>query len=565
MRNHLKRLRTVLEHQGLDGFLIPMADPFQNEIVSDHYNRLQFVSGFTGSAGFLVVLQEKAALFVDGRYTVQAPQEVDESVLEIYDYSYATIKKFLGEGLRVGFDPWTLTVREQKLIHSPAIELVEVQENLVDHIWDERPEIPWAPLVCHEEKFAGESSKAKRQRLGAKIEGQNLDAFLLTKGDSIAWLLNVRGGDVSHTPLPFAYAILHKTGCVDLFVDQKKVSPAVQRFLDADVTVYGLDDVTERLDSLAKVGVDPACTPVALVTKHVVDGEDPTLLARACKNDVEQEGMRHCHVLDGLALTKFLHFLEHHQTGSIDEQEASTILASFREGGEHYQGPSFETISAAGPNGATCHYRTTDKTNRMLEEGALYLVDSGGQYLNGTTDVTRTVLIGKKATDKQREHYTRVLKGHIAITSIRFPKGTTGPHLDVLARQSLWEVGLDYAHGTGHGVGSYLCVHEGPQGISPRSRPVPLMPGMVLSNEPGYYLEGEYGIRLENLVMVVESKEYEGFLEFENLTWAPFDQRLIDGSLLTDKEKAWLREYRETLCEKIGLSLDEGIRSWLLS
>lgn len=568
----LQSLRDALVSEQLDGWLVPMADPFQNEYVEDHFNRVQYVSGFTGSAGMVLIMQDQAALFTDGRYTEQAYQELDSRLFEVHGHGFQAMGDFLkSKGkLRIGFDPLTITVSQKKQLRAVPMDWVAVDSNPVDALWENRPNQPWASLKIHDEKFSGVSSKDKRSNLSQELKRKNLDAALFTLGDSIAWLLNLRGGDLASTPIFYSYAVLHANGKVDLFVDTKKIGLEVTEFLGKDVTIHPLETVSSFLEKLEVVGFDPACTPVSLASKLNQGKEikDPTLLPKACKNPVEQEGARQCHIVDGIALTKFLYFLHNRSLGDgLDEQGSALKLRSLRDGGEHYQGDSFETISAAGPNGALCHYCVNDKTNRPLKSGELYLVDSGGQYLTGTTDVTRTVLVGGSATEKMKEHYTRVLKGHIAIACAVFPKGTTGTQLDMLARQALWEVGLDFPHSTGHGVGSYLSVHEGPQGITPRNSTTPLMLGMILSNEPGYYLAGHYGIRLENLILVQECEDRSGFLKFENLTWAPFDGRLIDPALLSDQEREWLRWYHAKLIEKLshGLSEEEKVfcrNSW---
>jgi len=570
LKNNLKLLRHHLELSKLDGFLVPMSDPFQNEMVSPHFNRVHFLSHFTGSAGVVLVMQDKAVLFTDGRYTIQAGEEVDSSLFEVKGHWLQALHPFLKEYgnilLRIGFDPWTLTVAQMNRLKSTGITWISCVTNPVDSLWQDRPSQPWAPLTIHEKQFAGASSLSKRQKIAQELVAQNLDSFILTTGDSLAWLLNIRGGDVSHTPIPFAHSVLHKTGAVDLFIDLKKVSEPVKAFLGVDVTLHSLEDLANILKNLNRVGFDPQSTPLAMVEmlKEGIIAKDPCLLPRACKNAVEQEGARQCHLVDGVALTKFLYFLHRHSyDDGLDEMQAVGKLESCRAAGQYYQGNSFETISAAGPHSAWCHYHTKDHTNIPLQKGDIYLVDSGGQYLNGTTDVTRTVILGGVATPEQKNHYTRVLKGHIAVSTVKFPKGTTGTHLDSLARQYLWEVGLDFPHGTGHGVGSYLSVHEGPQGITPRFIDVPLMPGMILSNEPGYYLEGHYGIRLENLILVQECKDFKGFLEFENLTWAPFDINLIDFELLSLKEKKWLQRYHESVLKLVGPSLSKEERQWV--
>ena len=559
----LAALRSLMKEKNLKGYLIPMADPFQNEFVPSHFQRLEYMTGFTGSAGMAVILEDTAALFVDGRYTVQAAAEVEEGLFSVCSHGFSALKKFLQDQSfeeEIGFDPWTLTSKEAEFFSGIAVE-----GNLVDRLWEERPMAAPTELTKHPEGFAGESAVSKCRRLGKPFHEKGLSSFLITKGDRLSWLLNIRGQDVPNTPIPFAYACLHATGIVDFFTD----APNAEEVVDsATVNVYPLAHVTSYLEEGGDcvVGFDPHATPYALsrLLKKGVAAQDPTLLPRACKNPTEQEGARECHQTDGVAVTKFLYALEQRALAEQwDERYAMKVLAELRGEGKDYRGQSFETISATGAHSAWCHYHAHPHTNQPLEQGEIYLVDSGGQYLSGTTDVTRTVILGGEATEEQRTHSTLVLKGHIALSRMRFPKGTTGAQLDVLARQYLWDQGLDFAHGTGHGVGSYLGVHEGPQGISPRSISTPLMPGMILSNEPGYYREGHYGIRHENLVLVVESESYPGFLEFENLTWAPFDPNLVAVDLLTPEEKKWLHDYHQEVFAQVASILTTDESAWL--
>lgn len=571
MEHILQPVRAYLKEQGLGAMAIFMADPFQNEYVADHYNRIQWLSGFTGSAGSLVITSSSAVLFTDGRYRIQAPQEVDQSFFEVRSHGLHAMADFLKEqGVeRVGYDGWTTTVHQKQKLEELGFQWIAVDQTPLDSLWHERPKKPWSPLKPHDIEFSGRSSKDKRGHLANLLKAKSLKAYLLTLGDSIAWVLNIRGGDLDHTPLAYCYGILEEDGFFHLFIDREKVTPDVHDFLGEEVKLHSLEHIESFIKGLDSLGFDPRHTPVALESAmkgmgHIMG--DPTLLPKACKNATEQDGARHCHRVDGIAMTRFLHFLSTRPlSDGLDEQKASKILRTLREDKTHYQGDSFSTISAAGPNAALCHYHANDQTNRPLKSGELYLVDSGGQYLNGTTDVTRTVLVGGVATDSMKGHYTRVLKGHIALATARFPKGTTGTQLDGFARRSLWDVGLDFSHSTGHGVGSYLSVHEGPQAITPRLSSTPLKPGMILSNEPGYYLEGHYGIRLENLILVKESDAYAGFLEFENLTWVPFDKRLIQPSLLNEKEVAWLEWYHEMLIDKIGPGLSAQEKEWLQS
>ena len=566
----LNNLRSLLKNKDVDGFLVPMSDPFQNEVVPDHFNRIRFLTGFTGSAGMVLVTPHQAFLITDGRYAVQARQEVNSDFFTVIEGGVSHLENIIRSlgmpNLRLGFDPWTVT---ETLFHSLKefpVTWVQLVDNPVDFLWGARPPLPFKEIVIHDDSLAGASSIAKRRMIAKILQTQGIEAFLLTTGDTICWLLNIRGGDIFDTPLPLSYAFFHADESVDFFVDMRKISSSVRDFLGDDIRIHSLDHMNGFFPYLKTVGFDPKATPVALVEKLQKDSrvsmDNPCLHSKVCKNSVEQQGAIDCHKVDGLAVTKFLYWVE--QQDQLDEIAASLKLAAFRAEGLHYKGPSFETISAVGPNGALCHYRPKANQSRTFQKGDMYLVDSGGQYLNGTTDITRTVLWQGMPTLQQKQHYTLVLKGHIALATARFPKGTTGLHLDSLARQYLWAQGLNYAHGTGHGVGSYLCVHESPPSISPRSTPIPLCPGMILSNEPGCYLEGHYGIRLENLMLVQESKDFPGFLEFETLTLAPFDQKLIEDTLLSKDEKAWLKMYHHRVFEAFKEKLSENEREWLL-
>jgi Xaa-Pro aminopeptidase len=444
------------------------------------------------------------------------------------------------------------------------VQWVMSVDNFVDSLWKERPALPLEPIEVHEDCFSGRASSLKRIEISKTLETRGIKAFLLTTGDSISWLLNIRGGDIQDTPVPFSYAFLQNDASVDFFVDKKKISASVADFLGSSVRIHPLDAIEDFFTNMENIGLDPSVTPKAMVEKlgegAWIPMDDPCRLPKACKNETEQQGAIDCHKVDGLAVTKFLYWVE--QQEALTEIEASEKLASFRATGLHYKGPSFETISAVGPNGMLCHYRPKNKS-RSFQKGDIYLVDSGGQYLNGTTDITRTVIWKGTPTKLQKLHYTLVLKGHIALATARFPKGTTGVQLDVLARQYLWQHGLDYSHGTGHGVGSYLSVHEAPPSISPRAGNTPLCAGMVISNEPGYYLKDHYGIRLENLVLVKESKDLTDFLEFETITLAPFDRRLMDETMLSDAEKTWLKSYHQRILDTFKDTLTEEEQAWV--
>ncbi|MBF0130582.1 MAG: aminopeptidase P family protein, partial [Alphaproteobacteria bacterium] len=519
----LDALRAELERRGLDGFVVPHADAHQGEYLPRCSERLWWLTGFKGSAGTAVVLRDRAALFTDGRYTLQAGLEVDARRFEVRHLveqpPHAWIGETLPAGARLGYDPWLHTCdgaeRLREACERAGGELVPCEGNPVDVLWRGRPGPPLAPVIPHPLEYAGLPGADKRRRLGEDLGKAKADAVVLTAPDSIAWLLNIRGGDVPFSPLPLAFAVVHADARVDLFLDPRKASTPLSAHLAAhlgpEVRLLPPEALAGVIDGLgkARVRLDPAGAAVWFMERlraagaRVERGADPCALPKACKNDVELNGARAAHRRDGAALARFLCWLEREAPKRyLTESSAADRLEAFRGEEDLFRGPSFATISGAGPNGAIVHYRVSPETDRLLEPGMLYLVDSGAQYLDGTTDVTRTVAIGDP-TGEQKRRFTQVLKGHIAIASVRFPPGTTGSQLDVLARRALWADGVDYDHGTGHGVGSYLGVHEGPQRISKIGNGVALQPGMILSNEPGFYKAGEYGIRIENLQAVV--------------------------------------------------------------
>ena len=517
------RLRRELAARGLDGFVVPRSDEHQGEYVPPRGQRLAWLTGFTGSAGLAVVLRERAALFVDGRYTLQAAQQVDGNLFEIHHLIDEPPAQWIGAALTagavLGYDPWLHTPHEVERFRIAAekagAELRAVADNPLDRVWPGQPAAPLAPVVPHTEAFAGESAQAKRTRLARDLAEEGVAAAVLTMPKSIAWLLNIRGGDVPHTPLPLSFALLRNDATVTLFIDSRKLAPGLDRHLGNGVAIAAPDQLGPALDALAAEGglvqADPASAASWIFDRLQVAGAkihraaDPCVLPKACKNMVEVDGTRAAHRRDGAALTRFLAWLmQEAPKGGLCEIAASDRLEAFRREGEYFRDLSFPTISGAGSNGAIVHYRAMPETQKRLEPGTLYLLDSGAQYLDGTTDVTRTVAIGEPSAE-MRDRFTRVLKGHIALALARFPKGTTGTQLDGFARRGLWQAGLDYDHGTGHGVGSYLGVHEGPQRISKAPSTQPLLPGMIVSNEPGYYKTGAYGIRIENLVLVQPS------------------------------------------------------------
>ena len=580
-QKHLPRLREAMQAQGLDGFLVPHEDEHQNEYLPAANDRLAWLTGFTGSAGAAVVLKDKAAVFVDGRYTAQVQVQVDKSLFEIRDLVEGGVPAYLESapepGAVIGYDPrlhspdalhWLRTAAERR-----GAKLKPVETNPLDQAWaQERPPQPTAQVVPHPIEYTGEESASKRQRLG---ESLGADAAVITAPASIAWLFNVRGGDVIRTPLPIGQAILNKDGTARLFLNEKKWSPELQQWLGNAVSLEPEHALPAALAELKgqKALVDPSQSSawyfdtLAQAGAEVVRGMDPCTLPRVAKNKVEIEGARQAHARDGAALARFLHWVATEAQETLpDEIEITAKLEGLREATGALKDLSFDSISAAGPNGAYPHYRPTHRTNRRVEKGSLLLVDSGAQYLDGTTDVTRTMAIGEP-TDEQRQKFTLVLKGHIALARIRFPAGTTGHALDALARAPMWMFGLDYDHGTGHGVGSYLGVHEGPQRISKAPNNIALLPGMILSNEPGYYRVGDYGIRIENLQVVTPAEEIPGgerpMHGFESLTLAPIDRRLIDRELLDAAEREWLDAYHARVVEVVGPRVDGEVRSWL--
>ncbi|MFN3231652.1 MAG: aminopeptidase P family protein [Alphaproteobacteria bacterium] len=574
-------LREEMVQLGIDGFVVPMADEYQNEYVPHYAKRIAWLSGFLGSAGTIIVLQDRAALFTDGRYTIQARDQVDAEIFETRGHLDidAWLEEAVAEGQRIGYDPWLHTAggKEtlEKACKTVGATLVAVDNNPIDAVWPNQPPKPLARIVPHPIEFSGESAADKRVRITEKVKEANAQALVLSATDSIAWLLNIRGADVSRTPLALAYAVLHDDASVDLFVDDRKVDADLRAHLGNQVKILpedGLDPTLDLLGADAKTVIAGPLTPVAITDRleaagaEVKRAADPCQLAKAIKNKTELDGTRAAHRRDGVALTKFLAWLDAEAPkGTVDELSAATQLQAFRLENENIRDLSFDTISGAGPNGAIVHYRVNEATNLKLEPGQLYLVDSGAQYLDGTTDVTRTVAIGEP-TAEMRDRFTRVLKGHIALARARFPEGTTGSQLDVLARGTLWQAGLDFKHGTGHGVGSYLGVHEGPHSISPRPSTVALEAGMIVSNEPGYYKEGEYGIRVENLIAVIELEKGEDdarFFGFETLTLAPIDTRLIDVTLLSDDDIDWLNAYHARVRTALSERVDAQTCNWL--
>lgn len=574
-------LRARLKDLGLDGFVVPRSDEHQNEYCPPSEERLAWLTGFAGSAGTAVILPGEASIFVDGRYTLQVTEQVDTSVVTPRQMADDPLDAWLGRtlapGQRLGYDPRLHTLAEVDRLKAAATSagasIEAVASNPVDAIWSDRPAPPLAPVVLHGEAFAGESAAIKIDRIRAKLAEMKADAVFTNDAHAVAWAFNVRGGDVSHTPLPLSFALIPREGKPTLFVDGRKLSNAVRDSLSALATIEepsALDEIlasaaagrTVRID--ASMVVERFARLIESRGGTIQRGADPIAAMRAVKNEVERDGARAAHLRDGAAFARFLAWFDGAAPlGRETEISAAEALERFRVEIGVLKDLSFPSISSAGPNAAIPHYRVTHASNRPIDEG-LYLIDSGAQFLDGTTDITRTIAVGVP-TALMKDRYTRVLKGHIAISRVRFPKGASGAQLDSFARTALWDIGTDFDHGTGHGVGSYLSVHEGPQRIS-RLGTTPLEPGMILSNEPGYYRAGEFGIRIENLVLVrpalVEGAE-RPMLEFETLTLAPIDTRPIERNLLNQDETDWLDAYHVRVRETIGPLVDEATRRWL--
>ncbi|HQZ13657.1 MAG TPA: aminopeptidase P family protein [Devosia sp.] len=576
----LKALREQIAAAGLDAFLIPRADAHRGESVPPGEARLAYMTSFTGSAGIAIVGLKRAGLFVDSRYTLQAPAETDAKKITVVETGQAALSARMGDfvekGGRIGYDPWLHTPGEIKDLGEKLAGRATLvpSENLVDRIWPDRPAAPVSPIDFLGDNRAGRSPADKLKELRAALAADNADAVVLTLPESICWLFNMRGRDVPNTPFVLGFAVVPKSGKPIFYTSRKKIGPELKKGLEG---VAGVKDAAGLVAELQKLGaagkrvmIDPATVPVAVVDAirsagepTIIERRDPVLLPKARKNEVELSGMREAHRIDGIAMARFLCWFDREApTGTLDEIGIATALESFRREDENIADISFDTISGAGPNGAIVHYRVNSKTNRRLKPGELMLLDSGAQYLMGTTDITRTIASGK-TTAEQRDRFTRVLKGMMAISTVRFPKGTSGAQIDVLARQFLWQDGVTYNHGTGHGVGHFLGVHEGPTGIAPRYT-MPLEAGMIISNEPGYYKEGAYGIRVENLIAVQESKVGGGkYLEFETLTLCPIDLRLVEPKLLTEAERDWLNAYHKRVWREIGPAVTGEVKAWL--
>ena len=583
--DRVKAIQRALKSRRLKAFLVPHSDQHQNEFLPPSEERLAWLTGFTGSAGVAIVTEKGSALFVDGRYILQAPKQVDTEIFEVLQVPEAKPSSWLvgklAQGASVGYDPTLHTIKEverlTKTLSAAGMKLKPVDKNPIDAEWGEdRPKPSSAQISLHPHEFAGRATQEKIAEIQAKLVEAEQDAVLLTAPDSVCWLFNIRGGDIKHTPIALAFAIVPAKGRPTLFIDEAKVGDPVRVALNPFIDIAPLDQLDEKLKSLAtdkaKVRFDPDSVSMRFAraleanAAKFVAGEDPCILPKALKNTAEIEGARAAHVRDAAAMARFLAWIDEvGDSGKVDEVSAAIRLEGFRRETGQLKDISFDTISASGPHGAVVHYRPTNASKRILDKGSLYLIDSGGQYVDGTTDITRTLAIGKP-TAEMRRHYGIVLKAHIAIAAAHFPKGTRGQDLDPYARRPLWEAGLDYDHGTGHGVGSYLSVHEGPQRLSRLGSEV-LEPGMILSNEPGYYLEGKYGIRLENLILVTPLEQIEGgdrkMMGFETLTLVPFDRRLIDPKQFMPWELAWLNDYHALVRREIEPRLLSDDRPWL--
>ncbi|WP_343614079.1 aminopeptidase P family protein [Novosphingobium sp.] len=585
----LSALRAQLAREGYDGFVIPICDEHMSEYVGAYAQRLEWLTGFGGSAGSAVVLGEKAAIFVDGRYTLQVRDQVDGRLYEYHNVPATSASAWLAQqvkpGARIAYDPWLHTqpwvAATRKALAAKGAELVAVESNPLDAVWNDQPAPSPAPAFVQPLELAGESSEAKRGKIAEWLGEQGLDAAVVSALDSVAWLLNIRGSDVDRTPVALSFVIAHADGTADWFIAPEKLTPEVAAHLGNAVRLQPRDSFTDALAALKgkKVAVDPerAVSAIFATLKQtealVTESRDPCVLPKAIKNPVEQAGQRAAQARDGGAVARFMHWLSvEGPKGEVTELSAAEALHQFRRDCGDLRDLSFDTISGAGPNGAIVHYRVSEETNRTLEPSSVYLVDSGGQYPDGTTDITRTVWIGPgEAGAEEKDRFTRVLKGHIALARAIFPRGTAGSQLDTLARQHLWQAGVDYAHGTGHGVGSFLAVHEGPQRIAKSAggqagTGQELLPGMFLSNEPGYYKTGAYGIRIENLVLV-EQRDIPGaegdYFGFETLTHVPIGRELVEPALLDGPETAWWNAYHASVWAILSPQLEGAALAWL--
>lgn len=580
----ITQLRAELKKKKLNGFIIPRADEHLNEYVSAHDERLLWLTGFSGSAGIAIILETKAAIFIDGRYTLQVQSEVDQNIITPQAITQTRpshwLKQHVKKGMSIGIDPKLLSVANfetlNEALEQKQARLVSMPNNPIDTIWQTQPQKPSSPVIGHPKKYTGQEPAEKIKQIQEVLKNKGADAFIATAPESVCWLFNIRGQDVPHTPIMLAHAIIHARAKPEVFINSDRLNTRAKDHITCTAKLSAPENFESSLKALGakfkKVLIDPDRTNSAIYQtlrasrSEIIRGQDPISLPKAKKNKAEIEGMKSAHERDGVAITRFLYWLSQvPKDQPITEIEAAQSLENFRYQTGALKDLSFETISGAGPNGAIVHYRVSEKTNRQLKQGELYLVDSGAQYQDGTTDITRTLAIGEPKPGMIK-HYTMVLKAHINLTTAFFPKGSRGVDLDPFARAPLWQAGLDYNHGTGHGVGSFLSVHEGPQSISRRST-VPLEPGMILSNEPGYYKQGAYGIRLENLILVKDPEDITGgehpMMSFETLTLAPFDKNLIDISLLSKSELKWLNAYHRSVWKTLSKHLKGSEKAWL--
>lgn len=576
----LADLRAQMAATGLAGFLVPRADAHQGEYVAPRDDRLAWLTGFTGSAGFCAVLMDRAGIFIDGRYRTQVKGQVDLAAFTPVPWPEVTLGHWLRDALhaggKVGYDPWLHTPEQisaaETALAGSGVTLVPC-DNLVDRIWPDQPAPPMGKVSVYPAELAGDSHAAKRARLAETLRAAGQRAAVMTLPDSLAWLLNIRGADIPRNPVPHGFAILHDDARVMLFMAAAKLDEGLRAHLGADVTLCAPDDVLPALRMLTgPVRVDRGSAPMQVVLTLEAagvtwaHGQDPCILPKATKSAAEIAATRTAHLRDGAAMVEFLAWYDAQPIGSLTEIDLVTALERFRQATGALRDLSFDTIAGAGPNGAVIHYRVTEASNRRLDPGQIVVLDSGGQYLDGTTDITRTLPVGAPPPAAITQ-FTRVLQGMIALSRLRFPRGLAGRDIDAIARAPLWLAGQDYDHGTGHGVGVYLCVHEGPQRIS-RVSEVPLQPGMILSNEPGYYREGAFGIRIENLILVVDAPPLPGadaraMLAFDTLTYAPIDRRLIDAAMLTGPERAWIDAYHQDCHDRLAACVSPAAQVWL--
>ena len=574
----LTDLRAELARRQLAGFLVPRGDEHLGEYVPGNAERLAWVSGFTGSAGLGVVLAEQACLFVDGRYVLQAEAQTDAAVWQrrhVTEQPPATWLAETAPGAAIGYDPWLHAEADVTRYVEAGVSLVACDTNPIDAVWRDRPPPPADPAVTHPIELAGKVAADKRAEVAARLTASRLAAAVVSDPACLAWLLNVRGSDVPFTPFVLGFGLIRANATFDVFADPAKFA-SLGNWLDPEVRVRPRAELPATLAAMSgqRVGVDPASQPSAFARTlkaagaEVVAGLDPVMLPKSQKNAVEQDGARSAQARDSVALCRFLHWIGDRPPGAETEMSAAAHLLALRSEQADFRGESFPAISASGPHAAIMHYRVDAASDRPIGPDEIYLIDSGAQFGSGTTDVTRTLWIGPGTPPPElRERVTRVLRGHIAMATLVFPHGVAGPHLDSFARHALWQAGLDFDHGTGHGVGSFLSVHEGPVGFSRPARMIPLEAGMQLSNEPGFYAPGEYGIRLENLLLVQPAPDLSAqrpFLRFETITLAPFDRALIDPAMLRPDERAWLDAYHARVAAEVGPRLPADTRAWLV-